>query len=139
MDKYSKEIAKLCRRILSILSINLGLDEGFLDEAFGGEDMGLCIRMNYYPKCPQPNLALGLSSHSDPGGLTVLLPDELVRGLQVRKGNSWILVDPVPNAFIMNIGDQVQVNENTMYLNFPFSHKCQFGACEQSNLDKIRF
>eukprot|EP01018_Ginkgo_biloba_P015724 Gb_01811 [translate_table: standard] len=115
MDEYSKEIAKLCRRTLSVLSINLGLDEGFLNEAFGGEDIGLCMRMNYYPKCPQPNLALGLSSHSDPGGLTVLLPDELVRGLQVRKGNTWVLVDPVPNAFIINIGDQVQILSNGIY------------------------
>ena len=65
--------------------------------------------LNFYPKCPQPDLALGLSSHSDPGGLTILLPDDYVSGLQVRRGEDWITVKPFPNAFIINIGDQIQV------------------------------
>jgi hypothetical protein len=33
-----------------------------------------------------------------------------VHGLQVRKGDNWITVKPVKNAFIVNIGDQIQVN-----------------------------
>ncbi|CAN1259449.1 Jasmonate-induced oxygenase 1 [Linum perenne] len=69
-----------------------------------------CLRVNFYPKCPQPDLTLGLSSHSDPGGLTLLLPDDKVAGLQVRRGDDWITVKPAKHAFIVNIGDQVQVN-----------------------------
>lgn len=95
---------------MKVLSINLGLEDDFLQKAFGGEDIGACIRVNYYPKCPQPELTLGLSSHSDPGGITLLLPDDQVHGLQVRKGDNWITVKPVRNAFIVNIGDQIQVN-----------------------------
>lgn len=81
-----------------------------MQRCFGGEDIGACLRVNFYPKCPQPDLTLGLSSHSDPGGLTLLLPDENVPGLQVRRGESWVTVDPVPDAFIVNIGDQMQVS-----------------------------
>jgi isopenicillin N synthase-like dioxygenase len=40
----------------------------------------------------------------------VLLADEHVRGLQVRRGaGEWVTVQPVRDAFIVNVGDQVQV------------------------------
>jgi hypothetical protein len=41
--------------------------------------------------------------------MTLLLPDENVAGLQVRRKGSWLTVKPIPNAFIINIGDQIQV------------------------------
>lgn len=92
------------------MSINLELKEDYLQNAFGGDEMGACLRANFYPKCPQPELTLGLSSHSDPGAITILLPDPDVAGLQVRKGGKWITVKPFPNAFIVNVGDQIQVS-----------------------------
>ncbi|KAL2337745.1 hypothetical protein Fmac_012191 [Flemingia macrophylla] len=114
--EYGEEVVKLGGRILEILSINLGMTEDYLLNAFGGEnDLGACLRVNFYPKCPQPDLTLGLSSHSDPGGMTILLPDENVSGLQVRRGEDWITVKPVPNAFIINMGDQIQVLSNAIY------------------------
>ncbi|CAK8538316.1 unnamed protein product [Lathyrus sativus] len=114
-DEYGKELVKLCGRLMKVLSINLGLEEDYLQSAFGGEDIGACIRVNFYPKCPQPELTLGLSSHSDPGGMTILLPDDEVNGLQVRKNDNWITVKPLRNAFIVNIGDQIQVLSNATY------------------------
>ncbi|RWW26927.1 hypothetical protein GW17_00008665 [Ensete ventricosum] len=106
-EAYGEELEKLCGVIKKVLSATLGLDEGFLHRAFG--EAGACVRVNYYPKCPQPDLTLGLSPHSDPGGMTVLLTDHNVKGLQVRKGDDdWITVEPVPGALIVNIGDQIQ-------------------------------
>ncbi|XP_009377752.2 jasmonate-induced oxygenase 1 [Pyrus x bretschneideri] len=116
IEEYSEETIKLCGILMKVLSLNLGLGEDQLLDAFGGEEnIGACLRVNFYPKCPQPDLTLGLSEHSDPGGLTLLLPDENVAGLQVRKGENWVTVKPVPNAFIVNIGDQTQVLSNAIY------------------------
>ncbi|CAI9777265.1 unnamed protein product [Fraxinus pennsylvanica] len=112
--KYSEEVVKLGGKLMKIFSVTLGLSENHLEQAFGGE-IGACLRANYYPKCPQPDLTLGISPHSDPGGMTLLLPDENVLGLQVRHDNNWITVKPVPNAFIINIGDQIQVLTNATY------------------------
>lgn len=109
IDEYGKQVVKLAGNLMKILSVNLGLEEDRLQDAFGGEDIGACLRVNFYPKCPQPDLALGLSSHSDPGGMTILLPDSHVAGLQVRKDGNWITVKPARHAFIVNIGDQIQV------------------------------
>lgn len=114
-DEYGRELVKLCGRLMKALSINLGLDEKILQNAFGGEDIGACLRVNFYPKCPRPELTLGLSSHSDPGGMTMLLPDDQVPGLQVRRFDNWITVKPARHAFIVNIGDQIQVLSNAIY------------------------
>ncbi|KAJ8570888.1 hypothetical protein K7X08_037860 [Anisodus acutangulus] len=110
------QVVKLCEKLHKILSINLGLNEDYLHQSYGGDkEIGACLRVNFYPKCPQPDLTLGLSPHSDPGGLTVLLSDTDVASLQVRRGNDWITVKPVPNAFVVNIGDQTQVSSNGIY------------------------
>lgn len=113
-DEYGRELVKLCGRLMKVLSINLGLEEEKLKNAFGDE-IGACMRINFYPKCPRPELTLGLSSHSDPGGMTMLLPDDQVAGLQVRKFHHWITVNPAPYAFIVNIGDQIQVRSFFYY------------------------
>ncbi|KAJ6317794.1 hypothetical protein OIU76_013353 [Salix suchowensis] len=115
LDEYGKQSVKLCGKLMKVLSINLGLGEERLGNAFGGENIGACLRVNFYPKCPQPDLTLGLSSHSDPGGMTLLLPDNHVPGLQVRKDEKWITVKPAPHAFIVNVGDQIQVLSNAIY------------------------
>lgn len=115
-------MVKLCENLMKILSRNLGLQEDRLQNAFGGkEEAGGCLRVNYYPICPQPELTLGLSPHSDPGGLTILLPDEYVTGLQVRgSDDAWISVQPAPHALIVNIGDQIQVSIYYVYFSINF-------------------
>ncbi|XP_020107929.1 probable 2-oxoglutarate-dependent dioxygenase At3g111800 isoform X2 [Ananas comosus] len=114
-DEYGRELTRLCGRVMRILSEGLGLEEGRLGAAFGGEEVGVCMRVNFYSKCPQPELTLGLSSHSDPGGITVLLVDDRVKGLQVRKDGAWVTVQPIADAFIVNVGDQIQVLSNAVY------------------------
>ncbi|ONK77058.1 uncharacterized protein A4U43_C02F2660 [Asparagus officinalis] len=114
-EEYSNQVLSLCTTLTKLLSKSLGLHEDFLLQKFGSEHVQAGIRVNYYPKCPQPDLTLGLSPHSDPGGLTVLLADDDVEGLQVRKGDKWVVVKPVANAFIVNVADQVQVISNGIY------------------------
>jgi isopenicillin N synthase-like dioxygenase len=109
MDKYGKEVLKFTDKMLEIFSRLLGLQPNYLKEEFG--DPMLNIRLIFYPPCPQPKLVLGLGAHSDPNIMSVLLQDE-TGGLQVKKGNKWVGVAPVPNALVINIGDQLQVVSN---------------------------
>ncbi|CAL4960627.1 unnamed protein product [Urochloa decumbens] len=117
-EEYGRSVVRLCEVLMRVLSVSLGLDEEHFQRAFGGAACGATLRANYYPRCPQPDLTLGLSAHSDPGVLTVLLADEHVRGLQVRRGaagDEWVTVQPVRDAFIVNVGDQIQILSNSMY------------------------
>ncbi|KAK8546375.1 hypothetical protein V6N13_067600 [Hibiscus sabdariffa] len=113
--EYGGEVVKLCRMLLRAMSTDLGLEEKHIENAFGGDNMGACLRVNMYPKCPQPELTLGLSSHSDPGGITILLPDRGLARLQVLKDGDWITVNPVPDSLIVIVGDQIQVLSNAIY------------------------
>ncbi|KAE8702472.1 calcium-dependent protein kinase 13-like [Hibiscus syriacus] len=113
--EYGCQVVKLCTTLLKAMSIDLGLKEEYIENAFGGDNMGACFRANFYPKCPQPELTLGLSSHSDPGGITILLPDYDVARLQVLNDGDWITVNPVPGSLIVIIGDQIQVMSNAIY------------------------
>ncbi len=82
------------------------------------------LRLNYYPTCPDPAPAdaeftpaegqLGISHLTDAGAVTVLLQDAQP-GLQVYRNDRWHLVDPLADAFIINIGDIVQVWSNDRY------------------------
>ncbi|KAA0061396.1 protein DOWNY MILDEW RESISTANCE 6-like [Cucumis melo var. makuwa] len=73
------------------------------------------MAINYYPPCPQPELTYGLPGHTDPNALTILLQDIHVAGLQVLKDGKWLAVNPHPNAFVINIGDQLQALSNGVY------------------------
>ncbi|VFQ90974.1 unnamed protein product [Cuscuta campestris] len=116
IEKYGQAMACLGEKLTRMMSLSLGLKEDRLHQAFGGDQgRGSCLRVNFYPKCPQPDLAFGLSPHSDPGGLTILLPDANVVGLQVFHVDKWVNVKPVPNSLMVNIGDQIQVMSNAAY------------------------
>eukprot|EP01018_Ginkgo_biloba_P012181 Gb_17241 [translate_table: standard] len=109
---YCREVRALVLLLLAVISESLGLEPDFLDKALGKHAQHMAI--NYYPPCPNPELTYGLPGHSDPNLLTLLLQDR-VSGLQVFKNGRWVAVEPVPNAFVVNVGDQLQVLSNGKY------------------------
>lgn len=115
MDEYSRELSKLFEVLMKVLSRDLGLEtENSLNENVGGERKAIQMRINYYPPCPQPDLVLGLASHSDVNVLTILVHDQ-TPGLQIRKDGAWIDVQCVPGALVVNIGDQMEILSNGRY------------------------
>lgn len=93
-------------RLLEAISESLGLERDHIEKALGKQ--GQHMALNYYPPCPQPELTYGLPGHTDPNLITILLQDD-VPGLQVLRNERWVSVKPIPNTFIVNIGDQMQV------------------------------
>lgn len=90
------------------ISESLGLHKDCLKNVLG--EQGQHMAINYYPACPEPDLTYGLPAHTDPNALTILLQDLQVSGLNVLKDGKWLAVKPQPDAFVINIGDQLQVN-----------------------------
>lgn len=72
------------------------------------------IRMNYYPPCPEPEMAIGFTPHSDADALTILYQLNETQGLQIRKDGNWVTVKPLENAFVVNIGDMMEVKQSTI-------------------------
>ena len=107
-EDYTRETEKLSYKLLELISLSLGLPAKRFNEFF--KDKTSFLRLNYYPRCPVPHLALGVGRHKDAGALTVLAQDD-VGGLEVKRktDGEWIRVKPTPNAYIVNVGDIIQV------------------------------
>jgi len=91
---------------MNLIGEGLGLEYGYFDNDLTGS---ILLSVNHYPPCPDPNLTLGITKHSDPNLITILLQDD-VSGLQVFKDGEWIAVEALPHAFVINVGYQLQVH-----------------------------
>ncbi|GMI65063.1 hypothetical protein like AT1G03400 [Hibiscus trionum] len=110
--EWNKQSEALGERLMGLLSEGLGLDADRLKNI-------TCLeaRMmvgHYYPHCPQPDLTVGIASHTDPGVLTVLLQDH-IGGLHIKHEGDWVDVEPVHGALVVNIGDILQILSNDEY------------------------
>lgn len=112
IEEYSEHMKLLAQRLLALVSESLGLRSSYIEDALGEPYQN--VSLNYYPPCPQPELTLGLQSHSDLGAITLLMQDE-VGGLQVCIDGHWVAVQPIRDALVVNLADQMQILSNGRY------------------------
>ncbi|KVH89441.1 codeine O-demethylase-like [Cynara cardunculus var. scolymus] len=110
LEKYLLEVQKLGMSLFGLIGQAVDIDNKEMFEIF--EDGMQSVRMTYYPPCPQPDLVIGLTPHSDAAGITILLQVNDVDGLQVKKDGIWIPVNFRPDAFIVNVGDILEILSN---------------------------
>ncbi|XP_061348051.1 1-aminocyclopropane-1-carboxylate oxidase 5 [Gastrolobium bilobum] len=118
MAEYRSEIKKLAERIMEVMDENLGLQKGYIKKALNGGDGDNAFfgtKVSHYPPCPNPEFVKGLRAHTDAGGVILLFQDDKVGGLQMLKDGQWIDVKPLPNAIVINTGDQIEVLSNGRY------------------------
>ncbi|XP_058761420.1 protein SRG1-like [Vicia villosa] len=113
LETYCLELKRTVVKIIGSMEKTLKIKTNEIVELF--EDASQGMRMNYYPPCPQPENVIGLNPHSDSGALTILLQVNEVEGLQIRKDGMWIPIKPLPNAFVINIGDMLEILTNGIY------------------------
>lgn len=107
LESYHSELRKLAMTLLRLLGKAINMDVKEVEEVF--EDGMQSIRMSYYPPCPQPDLVVGITPHSDATGITILNQVNGVEGLEIKKDGVWIPVTFHPDAFVVNVGDIMEV------------------------------
>ncbi|KAI3456078.1 hypothetical protein Pfo_012741 [Paulownia fortunei] len=113
IESYAAELKSLALKILYQMAKALQMKPEEITTLF--EEGMQSMRMNYYPPCPQPEHVTGLCPHSDAVGLTILLQVNEMEGLQIKKDGIWIPVSPLPDAFVINIGDILEIVTNGTY------------------------
>ena len=102
---YYDAMQELGSRLMSLLARGLGLPPGFFAGTTGhGANALRAINYPARDAAPLPR-QLRAGAHTDYGTLTILRQDT-VGGLEVLDLNgTWADVEPVPGAFVINIGD----------------------------------
>ncbi|KAL5717045.1 hypothetical protein ACHQM5_010126 [Ranunculus cassubicifolius] len=120
---YTKQTKNLFMRVMEAVLESLGVvgtteeeedvnqDNNVINEFQDGSQL---VVFNCYPVCPEPDLTLGMPPHSDYGFLTLLLQDD-VKGLQIQHQGNWVTVQPIPNSFVVNVGDHLEIFSNGKY------------------------
>ncbi|KAK4419405.1 1-aminocyclopropane-1-carboxylate oxidase4 [Sesamum alatum] len=132
--EWNEHVKNAAEKVMELLALGLGLDAGkFRELSFSGERVMVA---HIYPYCPQPDLTLGITAHTDPGIITVLLQNE-IQGLQVKHGDEWVDVKPVPGGLIVNIGDFLQIVSNGEYKSI--QHRVLANGCKQPRISIVTF
>jgi len=115
MTTYFNAMSNLGFRVVQILAQSLNLPKHFFDSKFD-KPVALLRLLHYAPqKSDLENGIIGCGEHSDYGMLTLLATDD-VPGLQIfNKDGKWINVDPIPGAFIVNLGDMLERWTNNLF------------------------
>jgi len=116
IDEWDGALSSVARTLLRDWAAALGSPPDVFDSAFAGTPATL-IKMIRYPA--RTASSQGVGPHRDAGVLTLLLAEPGSRGLQVRPpagghpgrrdAPGWIDVPPLEGAFIVNIGELLEV------------------------------
>ncbi len=123
LSEYRDACRLLSLRLLDAMTAGLGVDPMEIRRCFDPGHTGF-LRLNYYPVADPldgrtdiphlPGADQGVHHHTDAGGLTVLMQDD-VGGLQVYRDGLWHSVPSLPDTLVVNTGDMLQVWSNDRY------------------------
>ncbi|CAL9087720.1 unnamed protein product [Musa acuminata var. zebrina] len=101
---YRRKVERFPRETLSTIQNiehGLGPEESALRDTVGSGDLEFLLKINYYPPCRRPDMALKVMAHTDMSAITTLVPNH-VPGLQVFKDGHWFDAKYVPDAIIVH-------------------------------------
>jgi isopenicillin N synthase-like dioxygenase len=103
---YYASLEDLAARIMRLFAVALDLPESYF-EGFIDTPISALRALNYPEQLVPPKPGqLRAGAHTDYGSLTILLPQEGSKGLELMTPDGqWTAVLPVPGAFVINIGD----------------------------------
>ncbi len=108
---WDDQLSRVGLKLLRAWALSLGTDEHIFDAAFATNPSTL-IKIVRYPGRDRAQAQQGVGAHKDAGVLTLLLVQPGKAGLQVEKDGEWIDAPPIPGAFVVNIGELLEVATN---------------------------
>ena len=117
VETYVSQMSALGRQMLDAITIALGMPKGSLAHHFAKPTTFL--RLLHYPTQRDEDGLFGSAPHTDYGFITLLAQDD-VGGLEVKnKAGDWIPAPPIPDTFVMNVGDILARWSNDVFVSTP--------------------
>lgn len=109
---WMAQMERVGRLVLRALAIGLGQPADHFDPVVAG-DPEVLVKIIRYPAAAlvDDSDGQGVGAHHDSGLLTFIMQDS-VGGLQVLRGDSFVDAPRVPGAYILNLGEMLQLATN---------------------------
>ena len=104
---WTERLSVIGHRLLREWAVSLGAAPDHFAATF--ERPSTLLKLVRYPGRGEAEPRQGVGAHKDPGILTLLLVEPGAAGLQVEGPDGWIDVPPVDDAFVVNIGELLEV------------------------------
>ncbi|RHN64033.1 putative oxidoreductase [Medicago truncatula] len=114
LEEFSTKVKSIIDCLLRSMARSLNLEEDSFLDLFGKQSL-VKARINFYPPGSRPDLVLGVKPHTDRPGITILLQAKEVEGLQVLIDDKCINVPSIPDALVVNLGDQLEIMSNGIF------------------------
>jgi isopenicillin N synthase-like dioxygenase len=117
IERYVAQMSRLARRLVHAIALSVGMPEDGMDRYF--EKPTTFLRLLHYPTQPEEGGLFGSAPHTDYGYITLLAQDD-VGGLEVKnRAGNWIAAPPIPDTFVMNVGDILARWSNDSFVSTP--------------------
>jgi isopenicillin N synthase-like dioxygenase len=116
--EYLDALTRLGQRLSRALARGLGVDETEFVDRYASDPTILLRVFHYPPQIERVTGQWGVGEHTDYGFLTILKQDD-IGGLQIKHGDEWLDVPPVPGSFVCNVGDMLEVLTGARYRSAP--------------------
>jgi isopenicillin N synthase-like dioxygenase len=127
---YLEAVTELGHLVCRGIALGLGLDERWFDQHLTADPLILFRIFHYPPLDPAPvegAQAWSVGEHTD-YGLITLLGQDASGGLEVRGPRGWIAAPPLPDAFVVNLGDMLERMTGGRYRSTPHRVRNTSGA-----------
>ncbi|MEH3034829.1 MAG: hypothetical protein PGN07_12605, partial [Aeromicrobium erythreum] len=107
LTAWTERLTAIGHRLLAEWATSLGAAPDHFATTF--ERPSTLLKLVRYPGRADDEDRQGVGAHKDPGFLTLLLVEPGAAGLQVETDDGWLDVPPRDDAFVVNIGELLEV------------------------------
>ncbi|CAN5358023.1 2-oxoglutarate and iron-dependent oxygenase domain-containing protein [soil metagenome] len=107
--EWEDKLNAIALRLMQTWAEALGSPAEIFDQAFGDHPFSLLKIVRYPGESDETTPKQGVGEHRDGGVLTLLLVEPGKGGLQVEHEGEWIDAPSVPGAFVVNIGEMLEL------------------------------
>ncbi|KAK7900795.1 hypothetical protein LTR67_003079 [Exophiala xenobiotica] len=117
VGSYFGDVLSLSRKLVQVIALSLKLDKTFFDDKL--DRPGCLLSLNYYTGKPQDASGINstIDAHTDHELFTILLQSDGIKALEVVNSEGyWVPAQPIPDTFVVNIGDALAIWTNNVFL-----------------------